>query len=173
MERAQQQEGIVFTLVTLMLGILHTAVTVEAQYSNYEVQSFLDPQNEARAQVGLPPLVWNNNLAAFAHNWAMERLEYGDCRLEHSGGPYGENIFWGIGKDWQPWEAVQEWVNERNWYDYYTNTCLYYDACGHYTQIVWRQTTQVGCSRQECPDGNIFMTCNYYPRGNWIGQRPY
>ncbi|KAI5079884.1 hypothetical protein GOP47_0005363 [Adiantum capillus-veneris] len=136
-------------------------------------QDFVEVQNEARAVVGLPPLQWNTQLANYARWWAAQNAIYGDCRLRHSGGPYGENIFWGNGKDWSPYDAASDWADEKRWYNYWANSCLFYDACGHYTQIVWRDTRYVGCARVTCNDGNIFMTCNYYPPGNYIGQRPY
>ncbi|MCO5565091.1 hypothetical protein L7F22_018762 [Adiantum nelumboides] len=79
----------------------------------------------------------------------------------------------GNGKDWSPYDAASDWANEKRWYSYWSNSCLFYDACGHYTQIVWRDSRYVGCAQVTCNDGNIFMTCNYYPPGNYIGQRPY
>lgn len=45
---------------------------------------------------------------------------------------------------------------------------------GHYSQLVWRDTTSVGCATTYCPQGlanagrNIppyFTVCNYYPSG--------
>lgn len=135
--------------------------------------SFIAIQNQARAQVGVPPLQWNDKLAAYAQWWANENAALGDCGLHHLGGPYGENIFWGSGKNWSPFDAVSDWANEKRWYNYRSNSCDYYDACGHYTQIVWKSSRFVGCARVTCRDGKIFMTCNYYPPGNYIGQRPY
>eukprot|EP00249_Psilotum_nudum_P036157 c6457_g2_i1 orf=194-709(+) len=136
-------------------------------------QQFLYLQNVARAQVGVPPLQWSPKLAHYAQWWANQQAAYGNCLLRHSDGPYGENIFWGTGKAWTPVDAVSVWVNERAWYNYHRNTCTYYDACGHYTQIVWRTSRFVGCARVTCGDGDVFMTCNYYPPGNYIGERPY
>ncbi|KAH7373978.1 hypothetical protein KP509_17G082100 [Ceratopteris richardii] len=141
--------------------------------SDRVAQEFVGVQNQARAEVGLPPLQWNTQLANYARWWAAQNAVYGDCRLHHSGGPYGENIFWGNGKEWSPLDAASDWANEKRWYNYWSNSCLFYDACGHYTQIVWRDSRYVGCARVTCNDGNIFMTCNYYPPGNYIGQRPY
>ena len=135
--------------------------------------AFLGIQNRARAEVGVAPLVWNRQLAGYAQWWANQNAAYGDCLLHHSGGPYGENIFWGSGKPWSPVDAVSDWAGEKRWYDYSSNTCRFYDACGHYTQMVWKTSRYVGCARVTCADGKIFMTCNYYPPGNYIGQRPY
>ena len=48
-------------------------------------------------------------------------------------------------------------------------------ATGHYTQIVWRDTLQVGCARGNCPNitfGNTIV-CNYGPGGNIGDDPPY
>merc|ERR1711970_1279230 len=45
---------------------------------------------------------------------------------------------------------------------------------GHYTAIVWAGTTHVGCGKARCPgDGGDIITCNYFPPGNYEGERPY
>ncbi|KAJ7558979.1 hypothetical protein O6H91_04G064000 [Diphasiastrum complanatum] len=168
----------------ILLGLVFASVlaaTFQCIYGDYFrepdpdsfVGQFLIPQNEARANVGLAPLQWDNRLAQYAQWWANQRAAYGNCLLRHSGGPYGENVFWGSGKAWGPADAVSAWVDERQWYNYYTNSCSYFQDCGHYTQIVWRTSTRVGCAKSTCSDGDVFMTCNYYPPGNYIGQRPY
>jgi len=53
-----------------------------------------------------------------------------------------------------------------------------FGAWGHFSQIVWASTTQVGCYTQYCGSGlantasNVppyFTVCNYYPPGNYLG----
>lgn len=120
-------------------------------------------------------LVWDSQLEAYASWWAGQRKS--DCRPQHSfpegGFKLGENIFWGSGSNWQPRDAVLAWADEEKDYSYNTNTCVPSRVCGHYTQIVWRSTRRVGCARVVCDDGNVFMTCNYDPPGNVVGERPY
>ncbi|RVW29829.1 Pathogenesis-related protein PR-1 [Vitis vinifera] len=85
----------------------------------------------------------------------------------------GENIYWGNGDTWTPTDAVRAWADEEKYYRYATNTCEVGEICGHYTQIVWRNTRRIGCARVVCDSGDVFMTCNYDPVGNYIGERPY
>ncbi|CAA6657662.1 unnamed protein product [Spirodela intermedia] len=151
-----------FVLVLVTTGFVH------AQNSP---QAYLDGHNRARAAVGVGPLVWSNILAAYAQNYANQRIS--DCRLVHSGGPYGENLFWGSGKAWTALEAVQLWVDEKIYYNYNSNTCAAGKVCGHYTQVVWRNSLMLGCAGVRCNNGAIFITCNYSPPGNVRGQRPY
>jgi hypothetical protein len=106
------------------------------------IQGFLVPQNEARRQVGVPPLKWDVKLTNYARTYARERR--GDYLLQHSDGPFGENIFWGSGRGWNATEAVGAWVDEKKWYNYANNSCSSGQDCTHYTQIVWRTTTKVG-----------------------------
>ncbi|GAB2291491.1 Cuticle-degrading protease [Dionaea muscipula] len=133
---------------------------------------FLAPHNSARSVLGIPPLTWDAQLASYAQSYA--NLRQHDCALIHSDGPYGENIFWGSGSDWTAGQAVMAWVAEKQYYDYYTNSCLHGQDCGHYTQIVWRSSARLGCARVVCSGGaGVFITCNYDPPGNYIGERPY
>ncbi|XP_010260172.1 PREDICTED: pathogenesis-related protein PRB1-3-like [Nelumbo nucifera] len=135
------------------------------------VQQFLMPHNRERTKLGLPPLQWSEKLASYASWWANQRK--GDCALIHSNTNYGENIFWGSGKDWKPADAVDEWAAEKQYYDYKMNTCVQHQDCLHYTQIIWRQSLYVGCARVTCASGDTFITCNYDPHGNVIGQKPF
>ncbi|XP_073298349.1 pathogenesis-related protein PR-1-like [Primulina huaijiensis] len=160
---------ITFILVFLLLftDLDNNVVTCQD-----EIQQFLYLQNSARSEVGLAPLQWDWNVARYAEWYAYQRQV--DCALEHSHGPYGENIFWGSGVEWTPDQAAQSWVDEAREYDYWSNSCVYGQQCGHYTQIVWRNTRRLGCARVVCYGGRgVFMTCNYDPPGNYIGQRPY
>lgn len=128
--------------------------------------------NEFHLLSGLSPLIWDGKLASYATWWANQRRY--DCSLTHSTGPYGENLFWGSGSDWTPTFAVQSWVVEGRSYNYNTNSCDGSGMCGHYTQIVWRDTKRLGCARVVCENGaGVFITCNYDPPGNYVGERPY
>ncbi|CAO2831822.1 unnamed protein product [Amaranthus hypochondriacus] len=139
--------------------------------SNTEKAVYLQLHNAARAVVGVGPLSWDDRVAAFAQSWANQRIN--DCRLVHSNNDqFGENIFWGSG-DYSAAFALQTWIDERKYYDYGSNSCGGGQDCGHYTQIVWRQSQRLGCARVKCNDGGVFVTCNYDPPGNYVGTRPY
>ncbi|KAL3621047.1 hypothetical protein CASFOL_035959 [Castilleja foliolosa] len=134
-------------------------------------QEYLDPHNAARAEVGVGPMVWDENVAAFAQSYANSRI--GDCKLAHSGNQqYGENIAEGSG-DFTSQAAVGLWVGEKSNYDHASNTCVG-GECRHYTQVVWRNSVRLGCARVQCSNnGWWFVTCNYDPPGNYQDQSPY
>ncbi|XP_021903795.1 basic form of pathogenesis-related protein 1-like [Carica papaya] len=133
-------------------------------------QDFLDAHNAARDEVGVEPLAWDNTVAAYAQHYANKRIH--DCQLVHSGGPYGENLAWGI-PDLSAVDASKMWVIEKPNYDYDSNSCVAGQMCLHYTQVVWRNSRLIGCGKAKCNNGATFIVCNYDPPGNFIGETPY
>ncbi|TYH88937.1 hypothetical protein ES332_D01G223500v1 [Gossypium tomentosum] len=101
--------------------------------------------------------------------YASKRIA--DCDLIHSTGPYGENLA-EASYALSGAEAVTLWVDERPHYNYDANQCVG-GECLHYTQVVWRNSTRLGCARVKCNSGWWFVTCNYDPPGNIVGERPY
>ncbi|KAK1300949.1 hypothetical protein QJS10_CPB13g00044 [Acorus calamus] len=150
-----------------------TFMMIHTSQAQNSPQDFLDAHNAARAQVGVGPMSWSDTVAAYAQNYANQRAA--DCALEHSdsGGLYGENIFKGSGSDWTAKDAVDLWVGEEKNYDYNSNTCADGEMCGHYTQVVWANSVELGCARVNCDGDGVFITCNYSPPGNFNGEWPY
>lgn len=170
--RAPQLAAGIALIVVLLLGAGNAADAYPGGGGGDLMRyQFLSQQNAARASMGLPPLAWDERVASYARWYAQSRR--GDCALVHSSGPYGENLFWGSGTGWSPAQAVGAWLSERPRYDYWSNSC-YGGMCGHYTQIMWRNTRRVGCAMVTCYNGRgTFITCNYDPPGNYVGVRPY
>ncbi|VYS44650.1 unnamed protein product [Arabidopsis thaliana] len=138
---------------------------------NRASREFLIAHNLVRARVGEPLFQWDGRLAAYARTWANQRV--GDCRLVHSNGPYGENIFWAGKNNWSPRDIVNVWADEDKFYDVKGNTCEPQHMCGHYTQIVWRDSTKVGCASVDCSNGGVYAICVYNPPGNYEGENPF
>jgi uncharacterized protein YkwD len=162
-------------ILVFLLSILLSscnAIPHPRSRSHRTIKDFLSLQNQARAAIHMPPLVWDRRLARYASMYARQRRQ--DCLLKHSNGPYGENIFWGSGSRWRPSQAAATWVSEGRWYNHQLNSCNAGKECGHYTQIVWKRSRRIGCARVTCSGGRgVFMTCNYDPPGNYIGEKPY
>ncbi|HBL23649.1 MAG TPA: hypothetical protein DDZ40_05990 [Deltaproteobacteria bacterium] len=142
-----------------------------------EVRQLLATHNAARAEAGVGPLVWSGSLALYAQKWA-DHLASTGCRLEHrpySGTwkqKYGENLFMGTAGRYSVTDAVAAWRSEKSAYHGEAIDMSNFYAYGHYTQLIWRSTTGVGCAGVEC-GGNMIVVCNYDPPGNIVGSTPY
>ena len=134
------------------------------------IQEILDAHNEYRSDVGIAGISWSEEVATSAQAWADELAK--DCDFKHSGGDFGENIWAGTEGAYSPTNVVDSWGGEIVDYDYESNTCAADKDCGHYTQIVWKNTTKVGCGVATCGGLDIWV-CQYDPPGNFIGEKPY
>jgi uncharacterized protein YkwD len=132
-------------------------------------REMLAAHNAVRARVKGSPLGWSGRLAAIAQNWAdtlLERKEF----VHRPNSKYGENLFDVTGAAAAPGQVVEGWAAEARNYDYNSNKCS--GVCGHYTQIVWGDTKEVGCAVAR-GGGREVWVCEYDPPGNWEGKRPY
>lgn len=137
-------------------------------------QEILNAHNSYRAQVGVLPLTWSDTLARDAQEWA-NYLSSNRKPLEHSQQRkgQGENLWMGTSRRFSFTQMVGSWGNEKQFYNGDVITQSNIEKFGHYTQMVWRNTTQVGCACVDGPDGNARLVCRYNPSGNFIDQRPY
>ncbi|BFG15659.1 hypothetical protein CerSpe_019330 [Prunus speciosa] len=161
-------EGLCKNKISLALLLICLVGLARAQDAP---DDFVKPHNAARAAVGLDPLTWNESLADSAKNYANQRG--GDCNLVHSNSSFGENLANSTAGDYTATLAVDLWVAEKADYDYNTNTCAPEKQCGHYTQVVWRDTRFVGCAKVPCANGGSYFICHYDPTGNYVGEKPY
>lgn len=150
-----------------LLILVFAAGNVRAE-SRFD-REIVSAHNEIRARIGVPPLVWSDHLEGIARDWAKTLLSRKE--LSHrSHSQLGENLFAITGARSSTAEVIRAWAGEAKNYDYRLNRCR--DVCGHYTQIVWRDTRQVGCAVARDNRREIWV-CNYDPPGNWVGHRPY
>lgn len=137
----------------------------------------LAAHNVERARVGTPPLLWDDALAAEAGVWARELVRSGRWEHDPALHGHGENLWTGWGdRIWTPEEMVGEWTVEKRDYvsGVFPNVSRTGDwtAVGHYTQMVWRGTTHVGCSIASRGNRSV-LACRYAPPGNIDGRRAY
>jgi pathogenesis-related protein 1 len=143
-----------------------------------EAQASLDFHNKVRKDVGVGSLQWSAELAAFAQSWA-DKLVNSGCKLEHRPASgkwaqqYGENIFFGMGKEITVLNASAAWYGEIKDFKNGKLTTSNWTKVAHYTQMVWNTTTSMGMGKATCPSGAIIVVANYNPRGNYMGEKPY
>jgi pathogenesis-related protein 1 len=174
---------VILLLSALMLTLVYVSAQKVPDYTGSkitqsEAQEALDHHNKVRADVGSPGLQWSAELAKFSQEWADHLASQG-CDMQHrphSGQwaqKYGENIFWGSATSYTPIDASKSWYNEIKDYTYgELNNSNWYNT-GHYTQMVWKNTTHVGIGVAKCSDGGIIIVANYDPAGNYLGEKPY
>lgn len=153
-----------------------------SQLSTAQAQEFLDYHNDKRREVGVPSVTWSTELSAEAQAWADHMARTG--QFEHrprqgaNATQNGENLGAGFGGGYQPLSAAKDWYGEKKLYvagsPVTMNTYL---KVGHYTQMVWRGTTEIGAGVAIGKSGDLkgwtIVVCNYNPPGNMIGQPPY
>jgi pathogenesis-related protein 1 len=125
--------------------------------------------NSVRARVDVAPLMWSDRLAAVAQDWANTLLAKNQF-VHRPNSMYGENLFEIRGGAASPAQVVTDWASESRNYDYNSNKCR--GVCGHYTQIVWADTKEVGCAVARGGEREVWV-CDYNPPGNWVGKRPW
>jgi pathogenesis-related protein 1 len=178
----KQQRFIIIALLICVFSFSLSAQKVPtvtgSKVSQTDAQKALDLHNKARHDVGAPPLKWSNELASYAQAWA-NHLSVTDCKIEHRpdkgrwAQKYGENIFWGGGKDYSALDASESWYSEIKDYKYGKINNNSWHKTGHYTQMVWKNTTHIGIGMAVCKSGDILIVGNYNPSGNYIGEKPY
>jgi uncharacterized protein YkwD len=179
--------------MTIVIALLTTAAILtmqspsmlqvaHAQLDATQRQTILDIHNRERVAVGVQPLEWSDSLAAGAQAWAEHIATTGQFIHDPVNavpqGPNGENI---AGFNWsegptEPRGGTSLWVAEKqNWQGGVLTQENWYPT-GHYTQMVWSSTTQVGCGTAPPGTGGLWygiLVCRYSPPGNYIGQAPY
>jgi uncharacterized protein YkwD len=138
--------------------------------SGADVEAYLRGHNTVRAAHGAVDLTWSDELAAAAQKWAN------NCQFKHSGGtlgPFGENLAAGSGS-FSIEQGIKAWADEAPQYDPGN------PQPSHFTQMVWKATTEVGCAQASCNLDNFdpkfwpvnYYVCEYRKQGNVIGQFP-
>ncbi len=181
--------GAFISLVLLCTGCAdtpHLENAGAASIEPFDRAAILAAHNKWRAEVGVARLNYSTELEVSAQAWANKLKKNNHCHMRHSSpdGKYGENLYWASAIMWSdgrreqqkidPSEPVDSWGKERADFDYAANNCRPGKVCGHYTQMVWRDTQKVGCAYAVCEDSKEqIWVCQYQPAGNWVGEKPY
>jgi len=129
-------------------------------------------------------VTWSEKLAKLAQAHANKLKTEQSCRLSYSHARgVGENLYSASELTYStgetevqkitPEQVANAWGSERENYHYPSNSCDVEKVCGHYTQMVWANTAEIGCAKAVCEDNSQVWVCNYYPAGNYVGEKPY
>lgn len=143
----------------------------------------LAAHNAERVRLGIPPLKWSEKLARQSREWALQLtlidgLEHSDTAdyTDPTDGEEGENLWRGTKGYYTPEQMVNLWVDERKIFVNgpfpRNSTTGQWRDVGHYTQLIWRSTTEVGCAIAASAEDEV-LVCRYLEGGNVIGEKPY
>lgn len=129
-----------------------------------EMHRILEAHNRYRRRHCAPPLSWSETLEEIAGEWA-NTLQERDCRLQHSPHRHGENLAIGSAGTLDAERVVELWYKERELYDF--EDPGFTMETGHFTQLVWASSRNLGCAKTRCPGVDLWI-CNYTPGGNTL-----
>ena len=165
-------------LLTALCAFTAASGAMAVSYSRTPMDSsarLLASHNLERSRVNAPPLQWDPQLAAAAASYGPVLARMG--RLEHS--PRAsrpgqrENLWMGPRGVYSPERMVGAWIDERAMFrpGVFPNVSRTgnWSHVSHYTQLIWKGTTRVGCAIQ--PAGQMeYLICRYSPPGNIDGK---
>lgn len=152
--------------------------------------SALKVHNDGRKEVGVQPLVWSENLEIgakkyadylaskdiFKHSESLKEINQGENLYSTTYFVFQENgeKFFFENTNYLK-DASISWLGEKKDYTYAKigDRKNNFSKIGHYTQMVWNETTQVGIAYSKSISGKIYVVARYYPAGNIISQFPY
>jgi hypothetical protein len=150
------------------------------------ISDVLNAHNNERALYHNSMLQWSDALAASAQQWA-NTLAQENSGLRHSDTGNGENTYASAAftseapADSIYVDATQSWISEKQFYSYAPtgSDCQAGQVCGHFTQVIWRNTTSLGCGRATSQTADAdgwywtYVVCQYSAAGNVTGQHAY
>ena len=147
-----------------------------AYVSGAAAARLLAAHNRERAHVGVAPLRWDPALAAAAASYGPTLARTGGLRHSPRADRRGqrENLWMGTRGAYSPEQMVGNWVAEKAYYrngqfPNVSRTGNWADVA-HYTQVIWRGTTHVGCAIYPTRNWD-YLICRYSPPGNVDGRQ--
>ena len=160
-------------ITRLLLALLFAlALPAQAQAPGSFDARLLAAHNVERGRMGIAPLRWSPVLAAQAAVWAKDLAGRG--AFEHSRERFGagENLWAGTSGYYPPEAMIGAFIREKQYFRPgkfpKVSTSGRWQDVGHYTQLIWPATTQLGCATAT-GNGRDILVCRYYPAGNMVG----
>ena len=136
-------------------------------------KNILMKHNYYRKKHQVGDLVRNSEIEEIAQAYSKKLSSVsgrGHSGNTYNNSPLGENLYYTWGSYQMTVtgaEATESWYNEVSQYDF--NNPGYISGVGHFTQLVWKGSRQLGCGAS-CENNYCAVTCNYFPAGNYLGE---
>jgi len=131
------------------------------------LEDALKAHNEYRKKHKVPKLTLSDDLCQVAQAWA-NKIAAND-KMEHSENGYGENVHWTSANDTDGKSPVDHWYSEVKDFKF-SGDLDYQRGTGHFTQVVWKDTKELGIAKATGKNGGTYVVANYNPAGNFIGK---
>ncbi|KAK4292159.1 hypothetical protein Pmani_035049 [Petrolisthes manimaculis] len=135
-------------------------------------QDCLKAHNDYRKKHGASPLTLSKKLNQFAKDWADNLAKRDILQHRPSNNSYGENLYvcWSSNNTttMKGSEAVHSWYSEIKDYTFGREP-VNLDA-GHFTQVVWLDSKELGVGWSRAKSGKVYVVANYNPAGNFVGR---
>lgn len=144
----------------------------KAQINAELAEESVRAHNHYRNRHHAPNITWSNQLALNAQKWADYISVVGQpqhSKPETREGE-GENIYCGEGGRTDSRYATRQWYSEIRDYDFDNPPTRFDMKTGHFTQLIWGETKEVGLGRATAKDGRTFIVARYAPNGNGVGE---
>lgn len=137
------------------------------------VMDCLHWHNLFREKHGVPPLTLSNQLCNMAQFWA-NHLAHTNTFSHRNLRDIGENLFskWSYIPDFDitGQQVSKYWYDEIKTYNFFQHPDLLHVKAGHFTQLVWRSSRDLGIGKARSRCGKVIVVANYRPAGNVVGQ---
>lgn len=177
--RGMKQVRIISLLGSAIAALSTLAAAVPAE-ANGRIDPFalivLSEHNQERVRTGAEPLRWSADLTNEAQEWAdwlaeTEKFEHASYTVRRKA---GENLWIGSAGYFSAQQMIGGFLAEKpdfrpGTFPHVSRTGQWSDV-GHYTQIIWRDTREIGCAVARSRINEI-LVCRYFPSGNVMGEK--
>ncbi|KAJ7370391.1 hypothetical protein OS493_032568 [Desmophyllum pertusum] len=162
---------ILFALFTFLSVVLDKALGADEAAPSFKDQC-MKWHNEYRKKHQVDSVKWSDTLAKGAQDWADYLAQ--NNKFEHAkNAGAGENIYWSSSaKAKEPCtEATQLFYGEVKDYDF--SKPGFSGKTGHFTQVVWKSTKEIGAAKAIRKDGSLIVVIRYSPAGNFASAKAF
>ncbi|KAF4531406.1 hypothetical protein B566_EDAN009647 [Ephemera danica] len=130
--------------------------------------------NQLRQKHGAAPLLLSSQLCAYAQAWA-NHLAHTNTFCYRNDRQVGQNLFCrpvgALQADIPGRDVALHWYASMKQYDFFKepNRLHANVNAGHFTQLVWASTKQLGLGKARSRAGRVIVVANYHPPGNVSG----
>ena len=175
---------IIISLITICSIFLIGYTTLKSTKSDLNLRKLavdgtkgLQLHNKYRKEHHVGPLKINKELTSIAQKYAdylASKKIFEHSKNKFHGDYMGENLYYSGGSKCDAnsiVDATKLWYNEVLKYNY--NRPGFSMQTGHFTQVVWKNTKEVGFGVASTKDkSRCYVVANYYPAGNYQGEFP-